>query len=98
MVRLVQIFAIKKKQRNDTTTDGGIGKVEYRAEEYEVLPTYKRHPSGPGGVDYREIEHVYHFTIKPSGISSSFGHKAGNLRMGAFIKDYPIEYTVDNVP
>lgn len=45
---------------------------------------------GPDGVDYREIEHVYHFTIKPSGISSSFGHKAGNLRMGAFIKDYPI--------
>jgi hypothetical protein len=62
---VAQVLAIEQDERNDTTTDGSIRKVEYRAEEDEMLPSYKWHPFGPVGLDEREVEHVHHLAIEP---------------------------------
>ena len=65
MIGLIQIFAIKKKQSDDTTTDGSICKIKDWAEEYEMFSTDDGHPRRPVGLDDREIEHIHNFTIKP---------------------------------
>ena len=51
---------------------GGIGKVEYRAEEYEMIPTYQRHPLRPVRINDREIEHIHHLSVEQRSISSAF--------------------------
>jgi hypothetical protein len=62
---VAQVLAIEQDERNDTATDGSIRKVEYRAEEDEMFPSYERHPFRPVGLDEWEVEHVYHLAIEP---------------------------------
>lgn len=62
-----------------------------------MLATHKRHPSRPVRIYNREVEHIHNFTVEPGRISSSFGHKARNLRMCAFIEDHSIKDTIYNI-
>jgi hypothetical protein len=61
----IQVLAIEQDKCDDTATDSSIGKIEYRAEEDEVLSSYEWHPFWPVGLDEREVEHVHHLAIEP---------------------------------
>lgn len=39
-----------------------------------------------GSINNREIKHIYYLTIKPSGVSSPFGHK---INQNVLVKQYP---------
>src|SRR3712207_6660010 len=62
-----------------------------------MLSSHKRHPCRPIGFNNRKIEHIYHFPVKPTGISPVVGHERGYLRMGTFIENDTIENTVDDI-
>ena len=94
---VTQILAVEQDKSNDSTTDGCICKVEYRAEEDEVFSTYERHPSGPVCINYREVEHIHDFSIQTFGITFSHGYKRGNGTMSAFAEYETIEHTVDDI-
>ena len=98
MIGIIQIFTVEQQQCYDTATDCSIGKVENRAEEDEMVSTDERHPFRPVCFDNREIEHIYHFTVEQRSIPAAFGHKGCQLRVGAFIEQYSVEYAVDDCP
>ena len=75
MIGIIQILTVEEQQRYDTATDCRIGKVENRAEEDEMVSTYERHPRRPVCFDNREIEHIDHFPVQPTGIASTLRHK-----------------------
>ena len=62
---VAQVLAIEQDERNDAAADGSIRKVEYRAEEDEMLPSHERHPFRSVGLDEWEVEHVHHLAIEP---------------------------------
>src|SRR3712207_5989868 len=97
MTRFVQVFTIENQQGDNAATDGGVRKIENRAEKDEMLSSHKRHPCRPIGFNNRKIEHIYHFPVKPTGISPVVGHERGYLRMGTFIENDTIENTVDDI-
>ena len=76
---IAQILSVEQNQGNDTTTDGCISEIEYRAEEDEMLPSTERHPLGPCSVNYREIEHVNHFTVEEACVASVGRKQLGYL-------------------
>ena len=49
----------EKDERNNTTGNAGVGKVEDGREEYEMLATYVRQACWPIPFYEREVEHIY---------------------------------------
>ena len=66
---MLDILSIEKQQEYNTYGDAGIGKIEYRREEYESFATPHRNPVGPCRYYQGEIEHIYHFTLKHRSIT-----------------------------
>ena len=55
------------------------------------------HPFGKCGVDNWEIEHVDHFAVKESGVTSSCGKEFCHLCEGAFAEYHTVEKGVDDI-
>ena len=94
VITLIQIFAVKQKQCNNTTTNGCICKIEYRTEEYKMLATNNRHPHRPGCIDDGKIEHIDHLAIEPGWIPPFSRQECSNGRIGALVKKNTVKYAI----
>ena len=94
---VAQILSVEQNHGNDSTTDRSISKIEYRAEEDEMLPSYEWHPFRPVGFNEREIEHVHYFAIEPVRIAFAYWNELGNEAVSAFTENFSIEDTVDDI-
>ena len=74
-----------------------MGKVEYRAEEDEMLSSYERHPFRPIGLNEREIEHVHYLAVEPIRITFANGNEGSYGTMGTFTEYLSIKYAIDDV-
>ena len=77
-------------------------KLELAQRDYELL---KSSLTGADGNDtddtsptYKVLEeHIHDLAIEERSVSASFGHERGYLRMGAFIEQYTIKHTVNDI-
>ena len=99
-LRLFQhVLVVEEENGDGAARDGGIGKVENRAEEH--FAAHKRQPVGPG--EEREVEHIYHAPREETAVALAEGGEGGGVEgyarhVGqAFGEDEPIEAVVDDV-
>lgn len=96
MIGFAERLAIEQQHGNGPAADGGIGEVEYGAEEHKMLPAYERHPLRPRGVDDGEVEHVDHLAVEKWCIAAAFGKESGR-HLRAFAEQHAVEHTVYDV-
>ena len=92
----IQISAIEEQNGYHATADTSIGKIEYRAEEYEVLTSDKRHPGRPVEAEERKVEHIYHLTMQKLSVSFAEWYQFCNSAV-AVRKYFAIYHRVDEV-
>lgn len=91
------MLSVEEQKGDDATADGCIGEIEDGAEENKSVASKERNPLRPVSIDDGEVEHVYHFSMEPCGITSAFGQELGHLRVCAFTEEYTVEHAVDDV-
>lgn len=69
-IKATQHFFLEQQYSKNSAGYGGIRDIKYRPEKNKRLTGTDRGPTGPGGLDYREIEHIYHPSMKQRGVSS----------------------------
>ena len=93
------MLVVEKENGYGTARNGGIGKVENRAEEH--VAAHKRHPVGPG--EEWEVEHIHHAPREETAVALAEGGEGGGVEgyarhVGqAFGEDESVEAVVDDV-
>ena len=59
--------------------------------------TYSRYPFRPVGFNDWKIKHIHYFTMKPFRIAFAYRNKMCYLAISAFIEDYAIKYTINDI-
>ena len=91
------VAVVKYYQSYDSTRNSGIGKVENRLEEKELLSADPRHPRWPYETEQREVEHVDHTSEENRGVASAGRKERGHLRRRGIIENESIEDTIEYV-
>ena len=95
--RAEDVAVVEEYERYDSARDGGIGDVEYRLEEEELLPAYEWDPVGPDEAEEREVEHVNHLAEEERSVASGFGEDGGDLGWHRVVEDQSVEHAVEDV-
>ena len=61
------------------------------------IKCYSRYPFRPVGFNDWKIKHIHYFTMKPFRIAFAYRNKMCYLAISAFIEDYAIKYTINDI-
>ena len=97
MTNRTDLPTVEQQQPDDTHADAGIGEVEHRTEEDEMLTADKGHPQRPVQLKQREVEHIHHLSHQERGVTRTEGHEIRDIIRRGLREYQTIEQTVDQI-
>ena len=86
-----------KDEERDAHSDCGIGHVEHRLEEFEMLAAPDRQPLRQAPFPNGEVEHVHHRTVEERCVAAVGRKELRRLSMYARTEEQSVEGAVDDV-